>query len=322
MIMFAVLLLTLMFVFILGPKESIEFSIKAIDLPDDLDSYLLANESNVRLMSDDIKKTIRWVDPDKKQKTKFSIIYLHGYTATSRETHPLTNEIADRIGANVYYIRLTGHGQPKEEFMRATVFDWSQDTMEAWEIGKRIGEKVIIIGTSTGATLASWLATSQDMSSLAALVFISPNFGLANKTAPVLLLPWGVQLAGLITGSPYYTWEPANKDQGKYWQTSPSHKTTAQLAKLVSYLDQQDLSEIKAPLLTLYSEYDDTVSVPKIKEKQTSFGSERKQLISVDSRNNPSKHVLAGDIVGYNTTGIVKKAILDFLASTNVLAEN
>ncbi len=311
----SVFLLSLVLIFIAGPKTTIELSTEVAELPDDLDFYLHQSESHLNLVSDDIQKRIRWANFSKKQKTQLSIIYLHGYTATSRETHPLTEEIAEKIGANVYYARLSGHGQPKEEFAKATAKEWSEDTLEAWEIGKRIGEKVIIIGTSTGATLASWLAITEDMTSLAALVFISPNFGLANKTAPVLLLPWGVQLAELITGGPYYVWEPSNKDQGKYWQTSPSHKTTAQLAKLVAYLDQQDLSIIKSPVLTLYSDFDDTVSVPKIKEKFKTLGAEKKRLVAVDSRPNPSKHVLAGNIVGFNTTNEVKEAILDFLAT-------
>ncbi len=167
------------------------------------------------------------------------------YTGTSKETHPLTEEIATKLKANVYYARLTGHGEPKEYFATTKASDWAQDTLEAWEIGRAIGEDVIIIGTSTGATLATWLALTHEVKELKALVFVSPNYGVADPTASVLLMPWGVQIAELISGGPYHPWEPCNEDQGKYWMTSPSVKATTQMTHLVAHVDSMDMSRMR-----------------------------------------------------------------------------
>ncbi|KZL20096.1 hypothetical protein PsAD2_01582 [Pseudovibrio axinellae] len=60
--------------------------------------------------------------------------------------------------ANLYYTRLTGHDRTGEALAEATLYDRINDLAEAVEIGRQIGEKIIIVSTSTGATLSAWLA--------------------------------------------------------------------------------------------------------------------------------------------------------------------
>ncbi len=327
MIIFIVIFLIVIIVILtvgilLGPMVKIETTVQPVSLPDDLDHYLSTKEQQAHLTTRDVAKKIVWADPGKKNKTKISVIYLHGYSATLMETHPLTEKIGQKLKANVFYTRLAGHGEIKEKFAEATANDWLQDTLEAWEIGKRIGEDVIIVATSTGATLATWLALTQPVDRLKALIFVSPNFWPADKTAPVLLWPWGVQIVKLTTGSEYHPWEPANDRQAKYWMCSPSIRTSSQVIGLVEYVDSLDIRELKVPSLILYSELDDVVSVPKIKEKYKLIGSPLKKLVAVNSENNPSKHVLAGDILGVHTTEFVREKIEEYLFSQDLVSRD
>jgi len=319
MIVFLAVIVILAVTYVIGPTVKIDVTTYPVSLPEDLELYLSQTEQNADLTIRDVAKKIVWANPEKKDRTKISLIYLHGYTATLMETHPLTEMIAKKLNANIFYTRLKGHGETKERFAEATANDWLSDTLEAWEIGKRIGDEVIIIATSTGATLATWLALTQPVDQLKALIFISPNFWPADKTAPILLWPWGVQIAKLTTGGEYHPWEPLNEGQEKYWMCSPSIRTSAQVVGLADYVNSLDIKELKAPVLVLYSELDDVVSVPKIKEKFELMGSPLKRLVAVNSENNPSKHVLAGDIVGFHTTEFVREKIEEYLFSQNLI---
>lgn len=309
----------LLVAFLLGPRVSIDTEIKPVSLDDDLDSYLLSHEQQFSLTTPDVAKKIVWQNPATKEKTDLSIVYLHGYSATLMETHPLTENIAKKLEANVFYTRLNGHGLSKEEFAKAAANGWLQDTVEAWEIGKAIGKRVIIIGTSTGATLATWLAMTQQVPELQALIFISPNFYPADRSARMLLWPWGTQLLEIITGNAYHAWEPLNEDQGIYWMTSPALSTSAHLMALVDHVDSLDLSKLRKPALIFYSELDNVVSVSRIKEKYALIGSPIKTLVKVQNENNPSKHILAGYIVGNTTTAFIEKTTLSFLKENHLI---
>jgi hypothetical protein len=63
------------------------------------------------------------------------------------------------------------------------------------DIARAVGDRVLVIATSTGGTLAAYAATEADMAvDVAGIVFVSPNFALAEPTGRVLQWP----LAGLI----------------------------------------------------------------------------------------------------------------------------
>ena len=125
-------------------------------VPQDLDQYLSQSESEIPHITPQTEKTITWANPAK-TRTALSVVYLHGYSATRQETAPLANEIAAQLGANLFCTRLCGHGLSGEALAQATVNDWLNDAMGAVEIGKRLGDKVIVMGVSTGGRLPARL---------------------------------------------------------------------------------------------------------------------------------------------------------------------
>jgi pimeloyl-ACP methyl ester carboxylesterase len=97
--------------------------------------------------------------------------------------------VAREMGANIFYTRLRGYGVTTEEITRVRVDDWINDTWEAMEIGHRIGERVIVAGSSMGGDLALWLA-SRHPAGLGGLVLLSCAVQPEEKLSNLLLWPW------------------------------------------------------------------------------------------------------------------------------------
>ena len=100
------------------------------------------------------------------------------FSATRQETAPLSELVSQALGANLFYTRLTGHGRTGSALACARVNDWLNDVVEAYEIGRRLGKKVIMIGCSTGGTSLAWLAhraaVAGSMEALCACIFFIP----------------------------------------------------------------------------------------------------------------------------------------------------
>jgi len=307
-----IILVILTLVFLTGPRPKIDLKIKPIQLPIDLDRYLAGSESNYPDIVPGTEKTIIWAN-DKKTKTPRSIIYLHGYSATRQETTPLADELAAKLGANLFYTRLSGHGRTGAAMVEPTVNDWLNDAMEAFEIGKRLGDKVIVIGVSTGGTLAAWLARQPSMDEGLAYVLISPNFAPRDSNAEILTLPWAKQFVPIILGSTY-SWIPQNDRHAQYWTHNYPSKALVTMMGLVKFVRQSDLESIKKPVLVIYSPNDQVIDPIEVERRFRQIGSQIKEIIPITDSGDPDNHVLAGDILSPDNTEVVRELILDFIS--------
>ncbi|MFQ5568155.1 MAG: alpha/beta hydrolase [Rhodothermales bacterium] len=297
---------------VLGPRPSVELALRAFDVPDDLDAYLARSEARFSDIRPGTEKTIVWADPAQKRKTPLSVVYLHGYSATRQEVRPLCDTLAARLGANLFYTRLTGHGRSGEAMAEASVNDWLNDGIEALKIGRRLGERVVVVGTSTGATLATWLATLNVADDVLAVVLISPNYGPKDRNARFLLWPWGGALARLVVGD-NYSWTPHNEEQARYWTTRYPSEALVTMMSLVDLTDYADLDAIRQPVLVLYSPHDEVVDVERIEARYAEIGSLHKTLVPIEEAGDPSHHVLAGAILSPDATEPTARLILTFL---------
>jgi esterase/lipase len=309
---FGIALIVVIVLFLAGPSAKIDTRLKPLTLPEDLDQYLKQTEARYSDIVPGTEKTIIWANATK-TRTPLSIVYLHGYSATRQETAPLSDQIAARLGANLFYTRLTGHGQSGEAMAEATVTDWFKDTIEAFEIGKRLGDKVIVIGTSTGGTLATWLAEQPNTEAVAAYVFISPNYGPIERMSEVLAWPWGEQLAALFVG-PEFRWTPANEQQAKYWTHRYPSKALVPMMSLVKFVRESRLENIHTPVLVIYSPDDKVINVQKVEQAYAQLGARVKAIKPITHHVNLLNHVLAGDILSPENTASVAKLILDFVS--------
>ncbi|MEM8486532.1 MAG: alpha/beta fold hydrolase [Bacteroidota bacterium] len=304
-----VLLVALIFA---GRQKPVDTTIKAKSFGAELDESLRASESQYDDIIAGTEKKIVWAS-EAQEKTPISIVYIHGFSATRQETAPLSDTLAERFGANLFYTRLTGHGRPGEAMGEATVNDWLNDAHEALEIGRQIGEKVIVIGTSTGGTLATWLAAQEDTDGLAGVVLISPNYWLRAPGAGLMLMPWGKQILHAIQGTTY-EWEPQNTDHGKYWTNSYPSSSLHEMMRLLDYVNNMELEQISVPALFVYSPNDQVVNPIEIEATFARFGSENKKLEAIEEVEDRSNHVLAGRILSPASTLPIASTISAFVA--------
>lgn len=281
---------------------------------DKVDDWLSEGEARIPGIRPGTEKQIVWAE-EPGNKTPLSIIYLHGFSATRGEIAPVCDQVAKEREANLFYTRLTGHGRDGEAMGEARIGDWKRDVMEAWEIGRRIGEEVIVVGASTGAPLAAWLAAEvrdTEEHGLAALILVSANFMPANKSARIVLWPGGRFLTRMVVGK-YYSFEPQSEMHAYYWTSTYRSKALRPVMQACRLGNNAALEEIHVPVLFLYTENDEVVSIPVLKEAYDRFGSEEKSLINVAEAKD---HVMAGDVISPDTTQITVGHILRFLERT------
>ena len=189
-------------VFLLGPKPDYpEFNPEIQTLNwniEDLDSLLVLKESGVPNLKSNNQSRVVWADSVRK--TPFAIVYLHGFSASPMEADPVHVNFAKRYGCNLYLPRLAGHGlSDKESFLELTPKDLVESAKEAIAIGQLIGDKVILLSTSTGGTLSIYLS-AYNPDQVHGQILLSPNIDLFAQITDVLTYPWGLEIAQLLNG--------------------------------------------------------------------------------------------------------------------------
>lgn len=225
--------------------------------------------------------------------TPISIVYLHGFSATHKELSPMTEQLAVKLKANVFYSRLTGHGRSGDAMTQATPDAWKKDAQEAYEIGALIGERVLLIGTSTGGTLSTWLSAQPFADRLLGNVLISPNFAVKSGGAWLLKNPVGLWLAKKLSGD-YRGFEPLNDFHSMYWTERYPLDALVPMLELIDDVDELDKSEVTAPQLLVYSPNDQVIDVEKALETAREFTSAKVEIVPFTTSTDPAQHVLVG----------------------------
>ena len=220
--------------------------------------------------------------------------------------------VADALGANLFESRLTGHGIQHEPLVHATAEDWLADGVEGLTIGAAIGSRIVVIGTSTGATLALALAGRAEMQAVDAMVMISPNFAPMDAQAEYLTWPGGPDIARLTVGQSY-SWTPRNELHGKYWTTTYPIESLVEMMRLVKYLRGQLPLSVKQRLLTIYSPDDRVVSPQATLLALQQIEAPRSDTYEISDSADTGQHVLIGDILSPGSNAAAARAIIDFV---------
>ncbi len=195
----------LIVVYLLGPSPATPVYNKTMPaVPSDpagLETYVSSREAGHHLKPDNEARIV-WADSSRK-KTPWAIVYLHGFSASQGEGDPVHRYIAGKYGCNLYLPRLAEHGIDTSDAMaNLTADNYWESARDALAVGRQLGDKVILMGTSTGGTFALQLAAAYpDM--VSALVLLSPNIAINDPTAWILNDHWGLQIAHLVTKSNY-----------------------------------------------------------------------------------------------------------------------
>ena len=248
--------LVLILAYLEGPKPSEPVYDKTMPVapadPSGLEKYISAMESAHRLKPDNEARIV-WADSSRK-KTPYAIVYLHGFSASQGEGDPVHRYIAKEYGCNLYLSRLAEHGIDTVDAMVNLTADklWSSAQL-ALAIGEQLGDKVILMGTSTGGTLALQLAAAYP-DRVSALVLLSPNIAINDPNAWLLNDPWGLQIAHMVTGSDYIT---SKQDYGpqyrQYWYTKYRTEAAVQLEEhLETSMYKSTFSKVRQPVGLYY----------------------------------------------------------------------
>jgi esterase/lipase len=276
------------------------------------DAWLAAREQSAPKLRPPSAARFHWV-PGPRRKTPLSVVYLHGFSADPAETSPFSERLGDALGANVFIPRLTGHGQDGAAMGAATMEAWLADLALAMDVGRALGERVVLAGCSTGGTLATWEALQAGTDpSLAALLLLSPNFGPRDPRSGLLYWPGARTWAPWLVGKERSI-DPENDAHGRHWTTTYPIAALFPMMALVRETLRSNLGQIHTPTWVAYHPDDDVVSVPKMKSALGRFGVT--PVWHECPAEQASKHVIAGDAFAPEATNAVLSSALTFLAA-------
>ena len=314
-----VVLSVLMLFYVSGPKVaklSLTTDLPVITVtPEQADNYLKGKESSVSFIKPDNEAQIIWFDSLKKNKTAYCIVYLHGFSASQGEGIPVHKNIAQRFGCNLYLPRLYAHGLAEQEpLLELTEEKYLTSVKEAVAFAKNLGQQIILMGTSTGATFSLYLASGNP--DIKGLILYSPNIDLRDPTSFLLVKPWGLQIAQTVLGGKYYSFTGPEGVE-KYWTTRYRIEALVRLKNLLKYtMTKENFSKIKQPALVCYyykneKEQDDVVSIPAMQDmfKQLGTPDSLKRMINIP---NAGKHAIASGIFSKDVKS-VEKATAEFM---------
>ena len=290
-----------------GPREPFdrEPAFDASVLPADLDAYLEEAEARFDDITPGAEKEIIWAGAAG-ERTPLAIVYLHGFSATKQEIRPVPDQLASALGANLYYARFAGHGRPGARLAEPQAGDWLRDAAEALTIGKRLGDRVLVVATSTGATMATIaLADPALAEGVAGLIAVSPNYKVKAAPRAVLNMPFGRYLLPLALGEER-SYEPKSEAQGKWWTTSYPLTAVLTMGRAVEEARRVKFEALTTPALFIFSDADSVIDHAETRRVAARWGASV-QIANPDipSGENVSTHVIAGDIQNPSLTAEV-----------------
>jgi esterase/lipase len=264
---------------------------------DELDAWLAASEAK-QDPTPGTEKRIVWASGGARRRTPWSLVYVHGFSSSRQELAPVPERVAEALGANLFETRLTGHGLDGEALAKATADAWIRDYREAVRIGWRLGERVAVLGVSTGATLDAYVSM-YGVEKPSAHLWVSPNFGPKDASAELLLWPWARTWVPWVAGE-VRSWEPVNEAQGRYWTTSYPIEALFPMQALVQAARQGPLASLEAPTLVVHSSDDEVIDPEAVRNAYERLGADPKKRLELSGASDP--HVLAGQILSPENT--------------------
>lgn len=314
---FSGILVLLAAVYLSGPNPTTPVYNTALpELPSNdsaLENYILLQESRHKIKPDNEARIV-WANDSLKQPTEYAIVYMHGFSASQEEGNPVHRKIAQQFGCNLYLARLAEHGiDTTDALVNMTAEKLWETAKEAYAIGQKIGKKVILMGTSTGGTLALQLAANYP--EIAGLILYSPNIKINDPNAWLLNNPWGLQIARKVKGSDYNVVPKKTDIYKQYWNQEYRLEALVQLEELLeTTMNKSNFEKIKQPVLALYyykdeNNQDPVVKVDAIKKMMVSLGTpvEKEKMVAIPNAGN---HVLASPIQSKDILSVEKETAL------------
>lgn len=310
----------LVIVYMLGPKSQTQsLTITFPEVPtrlSELEEYLKTREDTVKGLKPGNEAYIQWADSLNKRKTPYSIIYIHGFGAGPMEGDPVHRFLGEHFGANVFVTRLPEHGIRRSNGMEYLSAQKLADAAgEAYQIGKSLGDSVIVVGTSMGGALSLLLASQQP--EISAVVLYSPAIRDKEGRLEALFRPWSKYLMEKTMTQNGSMDMKRTGEKAEFWSEVQHLNAYESLAILLySEMNASTFSKIHQPVFLAYyykseAEQDPVVSVPKMLEMYNQLGTPenlKREMAFPKS----GDHVIASSITSHDWQGVLFSTI-DFL---------
>jgi len=318
MTLFLISIALLLALFLFAPRPRLNAEARNVNTPQlapaALEQWLASSENETPNLIENAKAHIQWANPEEKNKTTLCFLYLHGFSASWQETAPVTLKLAEAYSANVVQARISGHGTGPQG-MLTPAEDWLQSVTDQFDIAQQIGEKVVIVATSTGAPLTVWLATQEkNAQKIAACLFLSPNFRVRNAFGFLLTWPYAPAWVHLILGKEI-SWEPSSEREAEVWTHQYSTRALIEMQKVVDWANKQKFESFKIPLMIMYMKNDGTIYPPAAIKVFNLWGAKEKELLEVSIDGDATDHVFVGDITAPHRIEWSVEKLIQFLAN-------
>ncbi|MCU0392658.1 MAG: alpha/beta hydrolase [Thermoflexibacter sp.] len=276
-----------------------------------LEAEVIDYEKNIKSIKPNNEARIIWADSSKKQKTLYSVVYIHGFSASQLEGDPIHKNFAKRYNCNLYLARLEEHGiDTLDIFKNLTPEKLLASTKRAVAIGKQLGEKVIIMATSAGGMQSLYIASQNP--DIYGLIIYSPLVDFYSSSSSLLDKPWGLQIAEAVMGDNPRAISEEKKGEAKYWTKKYRLEGLIALKSLVNHtMTHENFAKIKQPIFVGYyykdeENQDKIVSVKAIKAMFEALGtpSTQKRQIAFPNVNN---HVIASYMKSNDIASVEKE---------------
>ena len=296
----------------LAVQPSIAQPILAESSLKNLDKTLAKQENTIEGLKPGNAAKIIWAANYEYKKSPIAMVYLHGFGASHREGEPVMSQLSQKYEANVYMARLKEHGIYRENtFEYLTPENYMASAKTAIAIGKKLGEKVIVVSTSTGSTLSLALAAEDE--EIAGLVMYSPFIGLIDERMASIIQPGAKEKYIQATGSAMRT-EERPVEVAKYWSVNYHVNGYVTLIKMLKdTMTPETFQKVNCPVFMGYyykneKEQDEVVSVAAMHTMFAALGTPEKlkQKIAFPESGN---HVIACDLRSEDWEGVYRETV-------------
>ncbi|TGN19247.1 alpha/beta hydrolase [Leptospira idonii] len=186
-------------------------------------------------------------------KTPIAILYVHGFGASRAEGEDVIDKVADHFQANLYYVRLPGHGTDVEDHKKVTFDKYLQDAETALQMATQLGDQVILVGTSMGGLISTYLAAKHP-ELISGVILASPFYNFPDPTANLFRFTWGSSFINAAMGEIRKSKEQDPKDEAyKYWYRDQYYASIKHLMNLKRFVEKEDsIHKIQDPVLMFY----------------------------------------------------------------------
>ncbi|MBT7333649.1 MAG: hypothetical protein HN856_04660 [Gammaproteobacteria bacterium] len=281
--------------------------------PQGLRDWLYQEEKSQRHVIDGAEARIVFHNSAEPDSTEFVFLNIHGFSACRQEIAPVAEDLAAQLQANLIELRLAGHGLRKDT-MQAAAEDWIQSVTDGFDLAHQLGQKTILVGTSTGAPLACWAdrVLGPIYRRPFAHLFIAPNFKVNNPFAFILTLPFAEYFVPWVLGKTR-SWTPEDEPTARFWTTHYDIQAVIEMQKVVDWFRRQSPTSWTTPMAMMVMDRDPTISAKAAKQVFKHWRSKHKMHPAIEEQPDERSHVFTGAIAGPHRTQATVKCLSDFL---------